>query len=157
MMLYHGSDVEVQSPNLSHSRLRLDFGRGFYVTPLYEQAEKWALRFKLQGKNAVISCYSFEETALTELKVLSFDSYSEDWLDFIIDCRRGLDKSTYDIVMGGIANDQVFNTLELYFDQLIDKNEAIKRLQYEKPSFQICLRSEVAIHNYLRFERSILL
>ena len=38
MILYHGSYLEVQTPDLVHSRENLDFGRGFYTTPLYEQA-----------------------------------------------------------------------------------------------------------------------
>ena len=46
MILYHGSYLEVQTPDLVHSRENLDFGRGFYTTPLYEQAIKWCERFK---------------------------------------------------------------------------------------------------------------
>lgn len=87
------------------------------------------------------------------LKFLSFDSYSEEWLDFILKCRRKQDSSDYDIVMGGVANDKVFNTVELYFDHLIDKQEAIKRLRYEKPNMQICFRSERALKQ-LHFEGS---
>ena len=72
----------------------------------------------------------------------------------ILTCRSGKDTSDYDIVMGGVANDKVFNTVELYFDGLIDKSEAINRLRYEKPNMQICLRTENAIENYLHFEGS---
>jgi hypothetical protein len=104
--------------------------------------------------SAVVSVYQFDEKAYTECKVLRFDTYSEDWLDFILKCRRGEDNSDYDIVMGGVANDKVFNTVELFFDGLIDKKEAIKRLRYEKPNFQIAFRSQNAIDEYLRFERS---
>ena len=64
-----------------------------------------------------------------------------------------LDDSDYDIVMGGVANDKVFNTVELYFDQLIDKNEAISRLKYEKPNMQICFRTEESLE-HLHYERS---
>lgn len=55
----------------------------------------------------------------------------------------------YDIVIGGVANDKVFNTVELYFDHLIDKAEAIKRLRYEKPNLQICFRTETALKKLL--------
>lgn len=85
--------------------------------------------------------------------ILKFDSYSEEWLDFIMNCRREKDSSDYDIVMGGVANDKVFNTVELYFDQLIDKNEAISRLKYEKPNMQICFRTEESLE-HLHYERS---
>lgn len=87
------------------------------------------------------------------LKSLRFDSYSEAWLDFILNCRSGKDSSDYDLVIGGVANDKVFNTVELFFDGLIDKEEAIKRLRYEKPNMLICFRSEKAL-NCLYFEGS---
>ena len=86
------------------------------------------------------------------MKVLKFDSYSEEWLDFILNCRSGKDITDYDIVIGGVANDKVFNTIELFFDGLIDKTEAIKRLKYEKPNLQICFRTQRALECLL-FER----
>ncbi len=153
MILYHGSYLEIAEPDLVHSRMDVDFGRGFYLTPLYEQAEKWCGRFKRRGKNAVISKYVYDERMESKLKILKFDSYSEEWLDFILNCRRGKDTTDYDLVIGGIANDRVFNTIELFYDGLIDKNEAIKRLQYEKPNLQICFRTENAL-KLLRFEGS---
>ncbi|WP_337673625.1 DUF3990 domain-containing protein [Gallintestinimicrobium sp.] len=45
MILYHGSFLEITKPDLVHSRSDVDFGRGFYVTPLYEQAAKWCDKF----------------------------------------------------------------------------------------------------------------
>ena len=128
MILYHGSFLEIVKPDLTHSRPNVDFGRGFYVTPLYEQAAN-------------------------ELKTLKFDSYSEEWLDFILNCRSGKDSTDYDLVVGGVANDKVFNTVELFFDGLIDKAEAINRLRYEKPNLQICFRTEKAL-SLLHFEGS---
>lgn len=71
----------------------------------------------------------------------------------MLNCRRGQDNSDYDLVIGGVANDKVFNTVELYFDGLIDKKEAIKRLRYEKPNLQICFRTEKAL-KLLHFEGS---
>ena len=86
-------------------------------------------------------------------KLQNLDSYSEEWLDFILNCRSGKDTTDYDLVIGGVANDQVFNTVELFFDGLIDKREAINRLRYEKPNLQICFRTEKALR-LLRFEGS---
>ena len=145
MILYHGSYLEIAEPDLTHSRSNVDFGRGFYVTPLYEQASKWCGKFKRRGKAGIVSRYAFDESRETELKTLKFDSYSEDWLDFILNCRSGKDTTDYDLVAGGVANDKVFNTVELFFDGLIDKAEAIKRLRYEKPNLQICFRTEKAL------------
>jgi len=154
MTVYHGSFLEVSHPDLQHSRKNLDFGTGFYVTPFYEQAVRWCERFKRKGKSGIVSHYNFDERAYGEEKIRIFETYSEEWLDFILTCRRGLDRSDYTIVVGGVANDRVFNTVELYFDHLIDKVEAIRRLQYEKPNMQICFRTESVLKGYLRFEKS---
>ena len=131
MILYHGSFLEIVQPDLVHSRSNVDFGRGFYVTPLHE----------------------YDENREIELKTLKFDSYSEEWLDFILNCRAGKDSTDYDLVVGGVANDKVFNTVELFFDGLIDKTEAINRLRYEKPNLQICFRTEKSL-SLLHFEGS---
>ncbi len=153
MILYHGSYVEIKNPELLHSRSNVDFGRGFYVTPLYEQAVKWCGKFKRRGKEGIISQYGYDEFMGSELKILTFDSYSEEWIDFILNCRREKDSTDYDLVIGGVANDKVFNTVELFFDGLIDKNEANRRLSYEKPNLQYCFRTEKALAQ-LHFERS---
>ena len=96
---------------------------------------------------------ALDENMEKELKTLKFNSYSEDWLNFILNCRSEKDLTDYDLVIGGVANDKVFNTVELFFDGLIDKTEAIKRLRYEKPNLQICFRTEKALE-YLSFEGS---
>lgn len=154
MILYHGSYLEIQTPDLVHSRENVDFGRGFYTTPIYEQAANWCEKFKRRGKQGIISRYIFDETAYQKLKILRFDRYSEEWLDFILNCRRGQDSTDYDVVIGGVANDKVFNTIELYFDHLIDKKEAIRRLRYEKPNLQICLRTQKTLDEFLHYEGS---
>ena len=153
MILYHGSFVVVDKPDLMHSRSNVDFGKGFYVTPIFKQVEKWCGRFKRRGKEGVVSRYIFDENANKTLKVLTFNAYTEDWLDFILSCRQEQDNTDYDLVVGGVANDKVFNTVELYFDGFIDKAEAIKRLQYEKPNLQIAFRTIKAL-SYLKFEGS---
>lgn len=154
MILYHGSYIEVPKPDLLHSRPRVDFGLGFYTTPILEQAIKWCGKFIRQGRDRIISKYVLDESAYDACKVLKFDSYSEEWLDFILNCRSGKDTTDYDIVIGGVANDKVFNTVELYFENLIDKSEAIKRLRYEKPNLQVCFRTQAVINQFLTFERS---
>lgn len=145
---------KLKHPNLIYSRENVDFGRGFYTTPIYEQAVKWCEKFKRRGKDGIVSRYHFDEKGYLELKILKFDSYSEEWLDFILNCRKGKDSTDYDIVIGGVANDKVFNTIELYFDNLIDKKEAIRRLRYEKPNLQICFRTQKVLEAYLHYEGS---
>ena len=153
MILYHGSFIAVARPDLMHSRDNVDFGKGFYATPIYDQAQSWCRKFIRRGREGIISRYQFDEGKCGSLKILRFETYSEEWLDFILACRSGKDKTDYDIVSGGVANDRVFNTVELYFEQLIDKAEAIKRLRYEKPNMQVAFRSEAALA-CLHFEGS---
>lgn len=141
MILYHGSYVKIEKPDLVHSRQNVDFDPGFYTTPMREQAVKWCEKLKRRGKEGVLSTYYFDKNEDESLKTLIFDAYSEQWLEFILNCRRGTDATDYDVVIGGVANDKVFNTVELFFDGLIDKREAINRLRYEKPNLQICFRT----------------
>ena len=77
MILYHGSYLEIEKPDLKYSRDNVDFGRGFYTTPIYEQAVKWCGKFKRRGNAGVISKYCLDENKLQSLKVLQFDFYSE--------------------------------------------------------------------------------
>lgn len=157
MIVYHGSFKEVSKPDIFHSRRAVDFGPGFYVTPLFEQAVKWAEKFRRKQKDPFVSKYNFDENAYNELKCLVFDEYSEEWLDYILNCRAGKSNDDYDIVTGGVANDKVFNTVELYFDGLIEKDEALNRLKYEKPNLQICFKTQKSIENYLVFQGSEIL
>ena len=153
MILYHGSNLEMMEIDFAKCKPYKDFGKGFYTTPIYEQAVKWCSKFKKRGKNGIVTRYEFDENDYKALKILKFDSYSEEWLDFILNCRSGKDMTDYDLVLGGVANDKVFNTVELFFDGLIDKAEAINRLRYEKPNLQICFRTEKAL-SLLHFEGS---
>ena len=152
MKLYHGSYVAVEQPDITFSRDNVDFGRGFYVTPIKEQAVSWAKRFKRSRGQGIVSVYEVDEQVLMlDNAVLLFNEYSIEWLDFIIACRQGDGKGGYDVVAGGVANDQVFNTIQLFLDGLIDKEESLKRLKYEKPNMQFCFCNQKVIDTYLEF------
>ncbi|MDO4510584.1 MAG: DUF3990 domain-containing protein [Bacteroidales bacterium] len=153
MIVYHASYTEVTSPNTSHSREFLDFGPGFYVTVIYEQAVKYAERFKRRGKNAWINTYELDDASLKE-KVTRFDAYDERWIDYVMACRTGQVPDDADVVIGGIADDQIFRTIDLYFSGLISKQDALQRLVYSKPNMQICIRSQMIIDQYLTFKSS---
>lgn len=157
MTVYHGSYVEVRTPDLSRSRANVDFGRGFYLTELYEQAKAWASRFKRSYDHAVLSRYSLDVDALPRNSVKTFGGISVEWFDFIVACRTGQDTSTFDVVWGPVANDRVFNTLELYLEGLLDKEAAMERLRYIKPNSQLCIRSQEVLNHCLTFEGSELL
>lgn len=156
MITFHGSYIEVNKPDIYHSRESVDFGKGFYITLVKEQADKWAARFKRNSGNGIVSIYEFDLDGAKNAgyKVLQFEGYTEEWLDFITSCRRLENVSEIDIVIGGVANDKVFNTIELYFEGLIEKTEAIKRLKYEKPNLQVCIRNQEVINKYLTYIES---
>ena len=157
MILYHGSNKTIEKPNIQYSRATVDFGKGFYLTPLYEQAQKWCAKFKRKGQDSVISAYEFDDNAFKKFKTHKFEGYTVEWIEFIASCRKGNDTSDFDIIMGGVANDKVFNTIELYFEELIDIDETIKRLKYEKPNYQVAIRNQQVIGECLKFERSDIL
>ena len=152
MILYHGSYLAVEKPDISFSRSNLDFGKGFYVTPIKEQAISWSRRFKARRGSSVVSAYDVDISSLNKnASILTFDTYSVEWLDFIVMCRRGEYAGDYDVVVGGVANDKVFDTVQLFLDGLIDKMESIKRLQYDKPNIQYCFRNQQIIDTHLKF------
>ena len=153
MIVYHGSYCVVKTPSITFSRDSLDFGKGFYVTSIKTQAINWPERFKKRGKKAYLNSYSLDIDKLKEnCKVKIFDSYNLEWLDFIIECRNMSDiYMKYDIIIGGIADDKIYNTIELYQDNLIEKDEALKRLKYYKPNEQICITNQNVIDKYLKF------
>ena len=154
MIVYHGSIVTVKEPLVHIGRPNLDFGQGFYVTDLEEQAISWAARPFNAGKPQILNVYEFdrEQVVSSGYKFLQFEKYNGEWLDFIVANRRGeMLWKDYDMVEGGVANDDVFNTLELYFSELIPKEEALKRLQYEKPNNQICILNQGIVDHFLHF------
>ncbi|EGT4049346.1 DUF3990 domain-containing protein [Clostridioides difficile] len=153
MIVYHGSYCVVKMPNITFSRDSLDFGKGFYVTSIKTQAINWTERFKKRGKKEYLNSYSLDIDKLKEnCKVKIFNSYNLEWLDFIIECRNMSDiYMKYDIIIGGIADDKIYNTIELYQDNLIEKDEALKRLKYYKPNEQICITNQNVIDKYLKF------
>ena len=154
MEVYHASTLEIKCPDIFHSRKYLDFGPGFYVTTLRQQAVNYAARFKRRKCPAVLNVYELSDT-YSDYQTLLFDRYDAAWLDFVTDCRSGNTIGEYDIVRGGIANDKVFRTIDLYFAGDITKDEALKRLLYEKPNDQICFRTQEAIDSCLAFTKSI--
>ena len=136
MEVYHASSVIVDSPDVVHSRAFLDFGKGFYMTTIREQAEKYALRFLRRNKEAWLNIYELDEAYLA-YRVKTFTEYN------------------YDIIMDGIANDKVFRTIDLFFAGDITKETALKRLVFEKVNHQICISNQEVIDRCLTYKSSI--
>lgn len=155
MIVYHGSSLEVKNPKITHSKAFLDFGRGFYVTTFQKQAEQWALRKAIrQGKDPVVNVYSLQD-AFSDHKVLSFEEENEKWLDFVCECRRGNELNQgYDIIIGNVADDDVFKTVDMYFRGLWNKEKALEELRYYKMNDQICIVNQETLNSVLLFQKS---
>lgn len=105
-MLYHGSNIAVEHPQIQTVGYNKDFGFAFYCTRIERQARRWAVSKRIKH---VVSVFSYNEG--NELKKLVFDEMTEQWLDFVVACRRGITHS-YDIVEGPMADDQIWNYVE---------------------------------------------
>ena len=149
MLLYHGSNIIVQNPQVIESDRRLDFGKRFYLTSSYEQASRWAeLTVNRRGVGKpVVSVFEIDESQLSELKVLHFNQAQKEWLEYVTLNRtnQNIPNDDYDIVIGPVANDRTMPVISLYFSGIYDIEETIKRLMPQKLCDQYTFRSENAI------------
>ena len=153
--LYHGSSISVPEPLTGVGRKELDFGPGFYLTSLREQAERWARRVCVirAADTPLLSIYEFDESLLpSDVRRLRFERYDQQWLDFIVSSRRGEEPwRNYDIIEGGVANDQVIDTVEDYYAGRINAEQAIGQLRFAKPTHQMCISRQSIVDCCLRF------
>ena len=144
MKVFHGGCTEIREIDLSKGRSNLDFGKGFYVTNIRSQAEYWADRMgKFHNVDGVVSEFEFYERAFTDkmYKVLRFDGYNEEWLDFVVLNRDPIteeQRHDYDIVEGPVANDDVNDRIVDYLEGLVSKADFLTELSFHKPTHQIC-------------------
>ena len=153
--LYHGSYLSVPAPLTGVGRRELDFVPGFYVTSLREQAERWARRVCVirAVDTPMLSVYDFDEVNLpVDVRRLRLEHYDQEWLDFIVSSRRGEEPwKDYDIIEGGVANDQVIDTVEDYYAGRITAEQAIGQLRFAKPTHQMCIRCQTIVDCCMRF------
>lgn len=153
MRLYHGSTVCVRRPNALKGRKATDFGKGFYTTTSFEQAKKWAVLKKNRdlSEKAVVSVYEVPDDILDkEFSVYRFEGPTKEWLEFIVNNRRGKKTGQYDLIMGPVANDQLYATIRLYEQGVISADAAIEMLKSHKLFDQLSFHSAKAI-SLLRF------
>ena len=151
--LYHGSTDIVERPLVSIGRKDLDFGPGFYLTPLHEQASQWAKRTMTIRKatQAIVNVYEF--TLPTDCNINRFDAYDKEWLDFIVDSRKGkCPWEGYDIIEGGVADDRVIDAVEAYINGYADVEHTLRQLVYHKPNYQICILNQQIADEYLQYK-----
>lgn len=155
--VYHGSVDIIKKPVCSFGRKNLDFGRGFYVTNIREQAESWAAstqRFR-DGK-ACVNVYTLNiKMCFSDFRTKVFDAYDREWLDFIVSCRNGYDAAAhFDLIEGGIANDRVIDTVNNYIGGLIPVEVALSKLSQQRPNNQICILNQELVDKYLCYEQT---
>lgn len=160
MKLYHGSTVVVKKPSLKLGRRNTDFGKGFYTTRDVDQAARWArIRLERAGVgSAVVSVYEVDEAALLQhpdLHVLTYHGATKEWLDFVVDNRRGAPLHNYDVVLGPVANDNLYATISLYENGELSAEAAVVQLKTHVLSDQVSFHSQSAISN-LKFIEAIM-
>ncbi len=138
MLVYHGSYTEVQQPRIIVGRNTKDFGTGFYCTVIKEQAERWAKRYA----TPVVNIYSL--LINEKLDILEFKEMTDEWLDFIIACRSGKPHQ-HDIVIGAMANDQIYNYVSDYIDGVITREQFWMLAKFKYPTHQINFCTEQAL------------
>lgn len=157
--VYHGSALEVSKPLVALSRPNLDFGQGFYVTDLREQAERWATRIATRRMaKPVLSFYEFDLETAKQYRYLKFDFYDKAWLDFIVANRKGkMEWKDYDVIEGGVANDNVIDTVEDYMRGRMSAEAALVELSKHRPNNQFCILNQEIIDLHLHFVESIIM
>jgi hypothetical protein len=144
MKVYHGSYTKIDTIDLSKCKPNKDFGKGFYVTKFRHHAEEWAkVIAKKQGTEAFVSEFEFSENEFTQsiCKIKHFDTYNEEWLDFVVknrDKNNKISAHDYDIIIGPVADDKVQNTLRLYLKGKISKENFLNMLTHHEETHQIC-------------------
>ena len=149
MELYHGGNEIIEFPEIRKTKYTKDFSWGFYCTNSYEQARKWAQR-KFQA--GIINVYNYAEN--NKLSVLRFDKMTDQWLDFIADCRSGKIHN-YDIVEGPMADDTVWNFVNDFIAGAISRSAFWELAKFKHPSHQISFHTLQALETltFLRSEK----
>ena len=154
MIVYHGSCEIIDKPDVLHSYRNLDFGKGFYVTSILGQAERWARRkADITGGKAIVNQYCMiDDSRDFNVKTFSYDLV--EWIDFVCDCRDGKTiYKKYDIIIEKVANDKVFRVVDMYKSGIWDRERAIKEIRVYNNYDQIAFISQRAIDELLRFEK----
>lgn len=150
MQIFHGSSVIVQNPKIITNGHYKDFGFGFYCTSFERQAQRWALSRK---KEHIVNIYEYLQDEM--LDVLKFEEMTDEWLDFIASCRRGVDHH-YDIVEGPMANDTIWDYVEDFARGDISREAFWALAKFRYPTHQIVFCTEKALET-IRYNRSYVL
>lgn len=158
MIIYHGSNLVVETPKLIAQNRYLDFGYGFYTTTNKVQAISFAdkvYKRKNEGTKQVSIYEIDEEKVFAECSVLRFDSPNEAWLDFVAANRSGnYEGENFDVIYGPVANDDVYTTFTLYQSGALSKEQTLETLKIKKLYDQMVFTTEKAL-SFLKFVGTI--
>ena len=138
MELYHGSNVIITQPEVRKGTYTKDFGDGFYCTELKRQAVKWAKRYD----TPIVNRYEYQPDPV--LKILRFDEMTDPWLDFIVSCRNG-QPHDYDIVIGAMADDQIYNYVADFMNGVLTREQFWVLAKFKYPTHQINFCTQQAL------------
>ena len=144
--VYHGGYTPVEDPEICVGRNIKDFGVGFYCTIIKEQAQRWARRYDAK----IVSIYDVRLNQ--DLNIKEFREMTDEWLDFVVNCRRGIEHD-YDIIEGPMADDQIWNYVEAFIDGRIPRKAFWEIAKFNYPTHQIVFCTEEALKT-LTFEGS---
>ena len=150
MILYHGTNIDFKAIDFDKCVPFKDFGKGFYLTDIREQAEALAQKkSRLFGGSPIVQEYVFipEDAEKAGLKMLCFETPSKEWAEFIFSNRnRNSDfHHDYDIIYGPIANDGVAYLLGRYEEGSINLDELAKELEFRDLNNQYYFGTKKAI------------
>ena len=147
MTVYHGGYMLVKVPEIIVGRNTKDFGTGFYCTVIKEQAQRWAKRYDTK----IVSIYDVRINS--DLKIKEFKEMTDEWLDFIIGCRSGKSHE-YDIVIGAMADDQIYNYISDYMDGVITREQfwVLAKFKYPTQQINFCTDEALKCLTYRGFE-----
>jgi len=156
MKLYHGTNCHIDIIDLSKCRPYKDFGKGFYLTELEQQAREWALRISENfGNKPKIIEYEYIPNSIPDLNILAFEKPCLEWAYFIMNNRnRNLQEAfgkldnrncQYDIVEGPVGNDDIAVTLNQFIQGLISDDLLVEKLKYKKLNHQMSFHTEKSL------------
>ena len=159
MILYHGTDQIFNVIDLTKSRMRTDFGKGFYLSDKLGNARAWAIDKSTDVNIPTVMRIDIDESLLSDasVKFLKFDNPSVVWLEFVKDNRRRKSpggskqepRHSYDVVSGPIANDKVAIAVDKYCRGVLTAEETLEEVRTISGVFQISMHTQLAL-SYIR-------
>lgn len=152
--VYHGGTDIIQFPKVNVGRERLDFGPGFYMTDIFSQAKDWAYKMAERRDGIpILNTYHLHKKDMVKCcRGKFFEAYDKEWLEFVTRSRLGEAPWVgLDYVEGGVADDNVIDTIRLYMNGFISADDALQRLKYFRPANQICVLSQTVLDKFLTF------